>query len=279
MEYNGALLLIFAVLGSALFIFLFFNDFRQKRLIQKIEALPFAKEYEKTLHKTPHYDRLSYDDQIAIQRSILLFIHTKSFIGIGLNVSDEMKVLIAFYACLLLLHKRGTYCYDELKTIIIYPHAVMINHLQSNGGIYTKEEFVIQGQSTNETVVITWHDAKRESYHMRHNNVILHEFAHEIDFMDGQIDGIPPIEDSKYNGWVEILYKEFNKLNTIALKDRDWGKYKLLGAYAASNEAEFFAVVTERFFESPASLKFHFPELYDEFMNFYQMDTAALFSD
>ncbi|MDD4854529.1 MAG: zinc-dependent peptidase [Sulfuricurvum sp.] len=77
------------------------------------------------------------------------------------------------------------------------------------------------------------------------------KFAHEIDFMDGEIDGVPPIEQSKY---------------------------ELLGAYAASNEAEFFAVVTERFFESPVSLKLHFPELYDEFKDFYMIDTTQLFS-
>jgi hypothetical protein len=152
----------------------------------------------------------------------------------------------------------------------------MTKQVKSYGGIYAKEQFMIQGQSTNETVVITWHEAKKESYQLRHNNVIVHEFAHEIDFMDGEIDGIPPIEHSKYDGWVHILYKEFNALNEVVLKNRDWGKYKLLGAYAASNEAEFFAVVTERFFESPASLKLHFPELYYEFASFYEIDTAEL---
>lgn len=62
------------------------------------------------------------------------------------------------------------------------------------------------------------------------------------------------------------------------LSSRAWGKYKLLDAYAASNEAEFFAVVTERFFESPAALKLHFPDLYEEYKDFYQIDTAELFS-
>ncbi|MFA6143979.1 MAG: M90 family metallopeptidase [Sulfurimonas sp.] len=276
MDYNLALLLIFTSIGTASFILLLLNEWRKKRADAKILLLPFTQEYEAIIRKTPHYHKLSHVDQIKLQRSILYFIHTKEFIGIGIKITDEIKVVIAFYACLLLIHKNTENCYDNLKSILIYPYAIMTKQVKSYGGIYTKEQFMIQGQSTNETVVITWHEAKKESYQLRHNNVIVHEFAHEIDFMDGEIDGIPPIEHSKYDGWVHILYKEFNALNAVVLKNRDWGKYKLLGAYAASNEAEFFAVVTERFFESPVSLKRHFPELYHEFASFYEIDTAEL---
>lgn len=278
MNYNEALLIFFSGLSIAFFAFLFLSELYKKSIYEKIKKLPFTDEYKSIVLKTPHYFKLSVDDQNKLQRSILYFIHSKEFIGIDLEVTDEMKILIAFYACLLLVHKNRQNCYDELKTIIIYPHSVIIKQVQSYGGVYSKEQFVIQGQSANHTVVITWHEAKKESYHMRHNNLIIHEFAHEIDFMDGQIDGVPPIENSKYDEWTKILHREFNALNTIANKNRNWGKYKLFGAYAASNEAEFFAVITERFFETPASLKLHFPELYDEFKDFYQIDTAQLFS-
>jgi Mlc titration factor MtfA (ptsG expression regulator) len=94
--------------------------------------------------------------------------------------------------------------------------------------------------------------------------------------MDGEINGVPPIENSKYNEWTNVLFSDYQKLNRIALKNREWGKYKLLGSYAATNEAEFFAVVTERFFESPHSLKKHFPELYTELKDFYKIDTVNL---
>lgn len=278
MDYYGALLLIVAGLGSTFFALLFLNDFRRKKALEKIGKLPFTEKHEAVIAKTPHYGRLCAADRIKLQHSILRFIHTKEFIGVGLAVSEEMKLLIAFYACLLLLGKNTDNCYENLKTIVIYPHAILLKQVTSNGGIYAREQFMIEGQSANDTVVITWHEAKKESYHMRRNNVIIHEFAHEIDFMDGQIDGIPPIEHSKYEGWVNILTKEFDALNTIAHKNRDWGKYKLLGAYAAGNEAEFFAVVTERFFETPVSLKKHFPELYNELKEFYQIDAAELFA-
>jgi len=277
MDYSLALLLIFAALGTLFFAGLFYNDFRQQKRLEEIKKIPFKEEYNLFLDKTPHYRKLTDEDRQKIQRSIVYFIHSKEFIGVGLRVSDEMKVIIAFYACLLLLGKNTQNCYDNLKTIIIYPHSVMINQVRSSGGIYAKEQFMIEGQSANDTVVLTWHEAKKESYHMRHHNVIIHEFAHEIDFMDGQIDGIPPLENSKYDGWVKTLHKEFDRLSSITLKNRGWGKYKLLDAYAANNEAEFFAVVTERFFESPSALKLHFPELYEEYKDFYQIDTAHLF--
>ncbi|MCF6205716.1 MAG: zinc-dependent peptidase [Sulfurovum sp.] len=238
--------------------------------------MQFPENYRHILERVPHYRKLSPDDKEKIERSILLFIHTKSFTGVKMDVTDEMKVVIAFYACLLLLHIDTDNCYDNLKHIILYPSPVVLKSVRENGGIYTKEDFIIDGQSANDTVVLVWHDARREAYHLRHDNVIVHEFAHEIDYMDGQVDGVPPLEQSKYHEWTSVLFKDFQKLSDVALKERDWGKYKLLGSYAATNEAEFFAVVTERFFESPHSLKRHFPELYDELKAFYRIDPIEL---
>jgi len=277
MNYFSALLLVFGGLGATLLGLFLLYDMRKKGHLHKIESMVFPEEFKTILAKTPYYNRLSLADQKRLQRSILLFIHTKEFVGIHTDVTEEMKVLIAFYACLLLVRRETTNCYEGLKTIIIYPHTVVTKQINALGGIYAEGEYAIEGQSADETVVITWHQAKREAYHLRHNNLIIHEFAHEIDMMDGVVDGVPPIERSKYNGWVNVLYREYKILNRIALKNRGWGKYKLLGAYAATNEAEFFAVVTERFFESPAALKHHFPELYSELESFYNIDTAKLF--
>ena len=112
---------------------------------------------------------------------------------------------------------------------------------------------------------------------MHHQNVMVHEFAHEIDFMDGAIDGVPPMEASRYHEWTLVMYHEYEKLSEKSLKGRNLGKYKLIGNYAATNEAEFFAVVTERFFETPQSLKKHFPDIYKELKQFYRIDPEYLF--
>jgi len=252
---------------------------REKQLLEKIASMPFDERYRKILRKIPHYTNLSAEEKEKIERSILRFMHTKHFTGVKMEVTDEMKVVIAFYACLLLLHVETKTCYDNLKNIILYPSPVVLKEVRNNGGIYTKEDFIIDGQSANDTVVLVWHDAKYEAYHLRHDNVIIHEFAHEIDFMDGEIDGVPPIEHSKYDSWTRVLFNDYKKLNRVALKNREWGKYKLLGSYAATNEAEFFAVVSERFFESPHSLKRHFPELYSELKDFYRIDPVTLVAE
>ncbi len=275
-SYYLALLLVFGGLGFSVLALWMFFKIREEERLKKILAEPFKEEYRKYLQNTVHYNKLPKEDQEKIERSILLFTNTKEFMGVGAEVTAEMKVIIAFYACLLLLHKTTSNCYDNLKTIIIYPSAVAFENINTANGIYTKEKFLIDGQSANDTVIIIWHDAKKEAYHLRHDNVIVHEFAHEIDFMDGEIDGVPPIEKSKYNEWTNVLFHDYQKLSNVVAKNRDWGKYKLLGSYAATNEAEFFAVVSERFFEAPESLKKHFPELYKELKEFYNIDTANL---
>lgn len=276
MNYFSLMALIVLSIISFIVIDEIITYYQNKKLIEKIEKMPFEKRYRKYLLKIPHYRILDEEDKYKIERDILLFIHTKRFVGVRINVTSEMRVVIAFYACLLLLHTNSKNNYNDLKTIVIYPHSIITQEIKSFGGIYTHAKFMIEGQSTNEAVVISWHEAKAQAYHLRHNNVIIHEFTHEIDFMSGMLDGVPPIEKSKYHQWTQTLYKEYKKLNKVAIKNRNWGKYKLLGSYAATNEMEFFAVVTERYFESPHSLKQNFPELYEELKSFYKIDMVEL---
>lgn len=276
MSYYLVLLSLFMALGLFAFSTSFLFYYAHKKLLKRAKNTPFKKEHRQFLEKTPHYKNLSDAEKDTIEHSIVEFAFTKEFIGVGIEVTEEMKVIIGFYACLLLLHVKKAHCYENLRSVIIYPSAVAIDNISNSGGIYTKEQFVIEGQSANDTVVIIWHEAKHEAYHLRHNNVIVHEFAHEIDFLDGEIDGVPPIEKSKYDAWSRVLFGDFKKLSKVVLKNRDWGKYKLLGSYAATNEAEFFAVVSERFFESPHALKRDFPELYNELKSFYNIETTLL---
>ena len=276
MAYYVHLLIFIAVIGTFVIVFWLLSAYRKRKKREWIASLPFSEVRRSYLLHLLQYQYLSGKEKADIEHSILRFIYTKDFIGVKLDVTEEMKVVIAFYACLLLLHIETENCYDDLQTIIIYNQPVLIDRIEDNGGIFSKEQFLIDGQSANDTVIIIWHDAKREAYHPRKENVIVHEFAHEIDFMDGEIDGIPPLERSKYHEWTNVLYKEFKKLNDIALKNRDWGDYKFIGEYAASNEAEFFAVLTERFFESPKSLKQKFPDLYNALKDFYKTDPALI---
>jgi len=267
--YYMNLLYFFALIGFLMILFYLFRRYIVKKRLEKIAQISFREEDREILKKISHYNNLSAIQKEKIERSIIRFVYSKKFIGVKMEVRDEMKVVIAFYACLLLLNIETENCYDNLKTIILYPSPVVLKGVRNNGGIYSKEDFVISGQSADHTVVLVWDEVKYEAYHVSHNNVIVHEFAHEIDYMNGEADGIPPLAQSKYAEWTSVLLKDYQKLNNVLINEREWGKYKLLGEYAATNEAEFFAVVTERFYESPQSLKKHFPDLYDELKQFY----------
>jgi Mlc titration factor MtfA (ptsG expression regulator) len=271
MNYYYALLMVILGIGFLIFCTYFLYSYYKQKKLQQILAQPMKASYIEILQKIPLYMRLKEEEKKQIHKSILVFIHTKEFIGVHIEVSDEMKIVIAFHACLLLLHVKLTSCYENLTTVLIYPHTMVAKQVSANGGIYTQGEFLLEGQSASDTVVISWHEAKKDAYHLHENNVILHEFAHELDFLDGSADGTPPLPYSKYHEWAKVLSREFHKLSNVALKNRDWGKYKLIGSYAATNEAEFFAVVTERYFEKPESLKKHFPELFEELNNFYNI--------
>ncbi|SFP84591.1 zinc-dependent peptidase [Hydrogenimonas thermophila] len=273
--YNLALLFIFSSFGLLGFGFYFFLKIKESKKLQHIRSLPFDQKYREYLRRIELYRNLPKEDKERIERTILEFIYTKEFLGVQLKVTEEMKVVIAFHACLLLFKSKLGGCYQQLKTVIIYPTTVAIENMHNNSGIYTKEKLLIDGQSTGDTVVIIWNNAKREAYHHSYNNVIIHEFAHEIDFMNGAADGIPPLESSKYYEWVSIIYKDFQKMSQAFIGKKDIGKYKFLGEYAVTNKAEFFAVITERFFESPNILKKKFPELYNELKDFYGIDPIS----
>jgi Mlc titration factor MtfA (ptsG expression regulator) len=122
-------------------------------------------------------------------------------------------------------------------------------------------------------VILVWDEVARAARHpeLRHD-VVYHEFAHELDMLDGSADGTPPLHDpGEYRRWVEICSREF-----LSLRDRARrGLPTFLDAYGATHEAEFFAVATEQFFTAPTALRRLHPELYAVLSGFYRQDPAA----
>ncbi len=259
-------------------LFLLYKTFiytKKVLLIKKIEKMKFPAGYESILQNIPHFACLPDILKQKIRKSILFFIKTKEFRGIEIDIDDRIKVVIAFYACLLKISKDD--CYENLRTIIVYPNEIFKSIVSNNAGISTREDVILEGESIGGSVVIVWNEAKKEAYHPKGNNVIVHEFTHEIDFEDGEIDGIPAMDFSKYRQWTDVMFKEYDKLKEIIQKGRYLQKYKFIGSYAAKNEAEFFAVTSELFFEKPLGLKKHFPDIYNELRDFYGFDSAEVF--
>lgn len=268
---------IFSLVG----LFLFWQGIRYFRRMwqyKKIKSMPFPKSYEIILQNIHQYKILSPLHKEKLQLLILIFIENKEFVGAKMIINDEIKVIIAFYACLMRLgFDLGEK--DDVSTVIVYPKHFIVNETYSSAGINHTEKSVLEGQSANGTVVISWQDIKHDIAEQRKDNVIIHEFAHELDFEDGFADGTPVLTGSNYRRWSEVFSKAFDSLREQMEKGGSSERIALLGTYALKNEAEFFAVCSERFFETPNLFKEHFPNIYQELKRFYRLDTEVLFKD
>jgi len=268
---------IFALVGL-FFLWQSIGYFRRMRQYKKLKSMPFPKSYEGILQKLHLYKNLSPIHKEKLQLLILIFIANKKFIGVKMTLNDEIKVIIAFYACLMRLgFDLGEK--DHVSTVIVYPKHFIVNETHSSGGINHKETSILEGQSANGTVVISWQDIKDNIVQQHKDNVIIHEFAHELDFEDGLADGTPMLEGSNYRRWSEVFSNAFDTLREQTDKGESSGRSILLGTYALTNEAEFFAVCSERFFETPQAFKVYFPNIYQELKDFYRLDTEALFKE
>jgi len=269
--------LLFVLVG----VFLFWQAigyFHRMSQYKRLKSTVFPKPYAKILQNLNHYKYLTHKDQEKIQLLILAFLENKEFLDTKMDITDEIKVLIAFYACLMRLgFDFGEK--DDVSTIIVYPNHFFVNHTDTIGGIKRNETMLLEGQSANGTVVISWQGIEGDIAHIHKDNVIIHEFAHELDFEDGLADGTPVLEGSNYSTWSNVFSNAFETLRTEAKKERSSEYGKFLGTYALKNEAEFFEVCSERFFQVPKSFKRYFPELYNELKDFYRLDTAILFKD
>ena len=205
----------------------------------------------------------------ALQQELLghvnIFLSEKYFSGhAGLEVTDEMRVTIAAQACLLLLNRKTNY-YPHLKTILIYP-AGFKNPNHEKPGHHLGESWV------RGPVVLSWADAKHGGSNAKDgSNVVIHEFAHQLDQVDGAGDGRPVIEGNQLRTWGKVMSKEFKNLIVKAKMRRK----TFFDHYGATNPAEFFAVTSEHFFEQPHTFKRKHAELYDLLMKYYRLDPAS----
>ena len=223
----------------------------------------------------PYYERLSRSEQEELRGTIQVFVAEKNFEGCGgLKMTDEIKLTIAAYACILLLHRDHDY-YPRLKSILVYPDVYPVKVSRRGPGNTILEGHEIRAGESWGTgaVVLSWNQAlHRPADPNAGRNVVLHEFAHQLDQEDGSANGAPILpKTSMYAAWARILGREYQALSEAADVDRP----TLLDKYGATNPAEFFAVVTEYFFEQPQQLKTRHPELYEELKLYYRQDPAA----
>jgi len=242
------------------------------RLKQAIDR-PFPEEWRRTLQRNlPIYRRMPSDLQRQLQRLIKQFLHQKEFSGNGgLEINDEIRVTVAASACLLLLN-RPTSVYAGLRYILVYPDAFMVRDEKvDDSGLASSSMKGLLGQSWNNgKVILSWADVlKGNSDFHDGQNVALHEFAHQLDHESGATNGAPLLGSTeRYKSWACVFTSEYETLQQAAFQ----GDSSLLDYYGAMEPAEFFAVVTETFFEKPQELATQHQALFKELKQYYQVD-------
>ncbi|WP_414530150.1 zinc-dependent peptidase [Nodularia chucula] len=220
----------------------------------------------------PIYLQLSPDERRRLLGHIQVFLAEKQFIGCaGLEVTLEMKVTIAAMACLLLLNERGKY-FPKLHSILIYPSTYFVNETIDTGNYVVEERREARlGESwTQGQVILSWENVQKDTANWQDgHNVVLHEFAHQLDQEDGTANGVPILPlHADYPVWAQVMTAEYEKLcHDIPRKVKT-----VMDGYGTTNPAEFFAVATETFYEKPRQLQKHHPQLYEQLQRYYQLN-------
>jgi hypothetical protein len=245
---------------------------RRERLL----AEPFPPAWRAAIESDVEFYRtLTGEERAKLEQDVRILLAEKTWEATrGLLLTDTMKAEIAAQACLLVLH-RSVDDYARLTTILVQPQQYKSSDpYVDRAGVMTEEPLTLLGQSWPQgTVVLSWSDAQAGGRDMRDGrNVVLHEFAHQLDTADHTVDGTPLLDGEQgYRRWVEVMTAEFNALRDSAEK----GIPTVLDPYGATDEAEFFAVATEVFFERPAPLRARHPALYGVLKDYYRQDPAG----
>jgi len=249
----------------------------KRRRRERLRARPFPVEWKRIItSNVPIFRRLPAADQAELLGHVQVFLAEKHFEGCGgLQVTDEIRVTIAAQACILLLHRETDY-YPELVSILIYPSAYIAREDRYLGNNIWEEGADNRFGHTARrmgSLVLAWDEAKRGAADPADGrNLVMHEFAHQLDFEDSRSDGAPALRTrAEYLSWARVMSREFE---TLRAGDAI-GAPSVVDSYGATNPAEFFAVATEAFFERPRALSLKQPALYRELKRFYRQDPAA----
>lgn len=198
------------------------------------------------------------------------FLHNKSINGVqGLGVTLEMRVAVAAQACLLILNLDTDY-FDDWVEVVLYPDAFRVKHERLDAlGLLHNEASELTGEAwLHGPVILSWVDVERDSFHSQAgHNVVLHEFAHKLDGLNGVTNGLPPLRRGMaMKSWAEDLSVAYDALCMQVVA----GESPSINSYAATSPAEFFAVVTEYFFTAPEILNNCYPDVYRQLVKFYR---------
>ena len=229
--------------------------------------------WQRTVQRYACTRALTAQESRRLRDWVLLFLHDKAIHGArGLMVDDEMRLAIAVQACMLILGLDLDY-YRGWVEIIVYPDEFVAryDYVDEDGVAHAVAEPMTGESWMHGPVIVSWADAGKTSESPY--NVVIHEFAHKLDMLNGAANGFPPLHrDMSRQEWADAFgaaYADFCK------RVDDFGSELPMDEYAAESPAEFFAVTTETFFEAPLELKAFYPAIYEQLSRFFRQDPAA----
>jgi Mlc titration factor MtfA (ptsG expression regulator) len=273
--YVSALALFAGAFWAGLFLLRYFAQEEAEQaavLVSPVFHEPEA--WTRILNGIPHIAALPAKDRHRLGSMVKRFLERVRVEGCnGLEVTDHMRLTIAAEACLLALNLPPG-CFGPLRSVLVYPTAFVPRQFSWVRESGLEPPHGVLGESWHDgTVILAWDDVVRGlETPTDGQNVVLHEFAHQLDSAGGKANGVPPLGSThRYAAWTQMLERNFARF-TREMRD---GRPSVLDPYGATNQAEFFAVATEAFFERPRELRRQYPELFAELQRYYRQDPTA----
>jgi hypothetical protein len=258
--------------------FSFLRDWRRRRILRK-KAIDEAV-FQEALGLVPLLEDLEPDELGRLRDLATLFLAATSFEGVrDFEVTDVMRVVVALQACLPVL-ELGLGAYHRVRTVLLYPdrYRSTIKRVNEDGTVEEDGSWRAGEAWDFGAIVLSWEDVLEGARDPEDGyNVVLHEFAHQLDKLDDAYDGRPPVlPGMDAEAWERDFAAELEALQEAVSKRRRRRKAEpLIDPYGAESPEEFFAVLTETFFEMPIDLRQEHPKLYEHLRTFFRQDPAA----
>ncbi len=266
---------VWPVLVAALLIaaFLLYRRYARLRRRKQLLAAPLTSKQREIIERlVPLVGRLPAPLRSALEGKVNLFLDQITFRGQnGLEVSEEMQLSIAAQACLLIVN--SPLWYDTLRNVLIYPSAFLTHRDTHDGNFVHEGRHATLGESwTRGPVILSWDDALHGGLDAEDgHNVVIHEFAHQLDSLSGHTNGIPILRKGQaYSGWEAAMLEAYSD----HIRRLERGERTLIDPYGATNHEEFLAEAIVTFFERPQALQREEPALYAQLAELLALDPA-----
>ena len=246
-----------------------FDKIKNWRIRRAVARNPIAEQpWRAALQRCAPARRLGASDQATLRVLATLFLDRKSIEPTkGLQLDDADRVLLATHACVPIL-KLGFDWYDGWRSVIVYPDAFIPRREQTDeAGVVHESNTVLAGEAWGRgPVILSWADVMSTGQTPGHN-VVIHEMAHKLDMLNGDTNGFPPLHRRMDR---RVWWRVFSSAWDHLQDEHRSGTHLPIDPYALTNPAEFFAVVSELFFEKPATLRQHLPDVYRQLELFFR---------